>query len=254
MAGASRAGGAPGDRSGARAGVALWLGLAELARGRDEDALAELDPRESENGEMRDALAALWLAQPIGRGDPAPAPVIDGSAPPWNPRSWSAQAFLLEAIAHDALRRPAAAGRALEQLGGPQVTARDHQVRLTGNDITNDGAYIRRPGAGVRCRGPRSALPVQQAARAGDGRSRVRPNRSIASDSGRTASPAGCFRTARAEGGALGRQHARPRLRGERRDPLRRRDAGRVPRPRGEAAPLIQDTIEQASAAGQEPR
>lgn len=162
MAGASRAGGAPGDRSGARAGVALWLGLVELARGRDEDALAELDPRESENGEMRAALAALWLAQPIGRGDPAPAPVIDGSAPPWNPRSWSAQAFLLEAIAHDALRRPAAAGRALEQLGGPQVTARDHQVRLTGNDITNDGAYIRRPGAGVRCRGPRSALPYSR--------------------------------------------------------------------------------------------
>jgi LuxR family maltose regulon positive regulatory protein len=66
-------------------------------------------------GEMRSALAALRLAQ----GDPhaatlALAPVLAGSAPVTN-LGWLSQAFLLEAIARDALGDPVAAGRALER-------------------------------------------------------------------------------------------------------------------------------------------
>jgi LuxR family maltose regulon positive regulatory protein len=82
-----------------RAGQAL-AGLGELGRQR---------------GEIRIATAALRLAQ----DDPHAAsaalePVLDGSAPV--PRSiWLPQAFVLEAIARDALGDPAAAGRALER-------------------------------------------------------------------------------------------------------------------------------------------
>ena len=70
---------------------------------------------DTERGEMRNALAALRLAQ----GDPraataALAPVLDGSAPVTN-LGWASQAFLLEAIARDALGDPVAAGRALER-------------------------------------------------------------------------------------------------------------------------------------------
>ncbi|MGW0630095.1 LuxR C-terminal-related transcriptional regulator [Streptomyces sp. NPDC002758] len=88
------------------------LGEAE----RVEQALAEMDPRERETGETRAALAALLLA----RDDPqaaaaALAPVLDGSAPPMEPRGWLVQALLLEAITRDALGDPAAAGRALER-------------------------------------------------------------------------------------------------------------------------------------------
>jgi LuxR family maltose regulon positive regulatory protein len=64
---------------------------------------------------MRIAAAALRLAQ----HDPhaaatALAPLLDGSAPVTRP-TWLVQAFLLEAIARDALGDPAAAGRALER-------------------------------------------------------------------------------------------------------------------------------------------
>jgi LuxR family transcriptional regulator, maltose regulon positive regulatory protein len=79
---------------------------------RAGQALAELD--ETGRGETRNALAALRLAS----GDPraataALAPVLDGSAPVTD-LGWMSQAFLLEAIARDALREPAAAGQALE--------------------------------------------------------------------------------------------------------------------------------------------
>ena len=82
---------------------------------RAERALAGLGEQEREHGELRMALAVLRLAQ----GDPqaavaALAPVLDGSAAlPWP--AWLAQAFLLEAIARDALGDPAAAGRAVER-------------------------------------------------------------------------------------------------------------------------------------------
>ena len=104
-------------------------GLLELARGRDADALAalraaeplaeqaltELGHHDSEHGETRIATAALRLAQ----GDPhaavaALAPVLDGapSALPW---IGLAHAFLLEAMARDALGDQGAAYQALER-------------------------------------------------------------------------------------------------------------------------------------------
>jgi LuxR family transcriptional regulator, maltose regulon positive regulatory protein len=82
---------------------------------RAEQYLAALADQDRDGGAMRISLAALRLAQ----DDPqaaiaALAPVIDGSAPlPWPP--WLAQAFVLDAIARDALGDPAAAASALER-------------------------------------------------------------------------------------------------------------------------------------------
>jgi len=81
---------------------------------RVESAFAELDDEQRDRGAMRIALAALRLA----RGDPraaadALAPVVAGAAPLTHP-GWVTQAFLLEAIARDAVGDQAAAGRALE--------------------------------------------------------------------------------------------------------------------------------------------
>jgi LuxR family maltose regulon positive regulatory protein len=82
--------------------------------GRVERSLAELDPRECEAGEMRNAIALLRLAQhdPLG-ATAALAPVLDGSVRV-HP-VWVVAAALLEAIARDALGDPAAAGRAVER-------------------------------------------------------------------------------------------------------------------------------------------
>jgi LuxR family maltose regulon positive regulatory protein len=64
---------------------------------------------------MRISLAVLRLAQDDQPAAAAAlAPVLDGSASvPWS--GWLAQAFLLEAIARDALGDPRAAGRAVER-------------------------------------------------------------------------------------------------------------------------------------------
>jgi LuxR family transcriptional regulator, maltose regulon positive regulatory protein len=95
-----------------------WLLLALVGLGdaeRAEQTLANLGERDRDRREMRVAAAALWLAQ----RDPAAAtvtlaPVLDGSiVGGW--RSWLAEAFLLEAIARDALGDQPAAGRALER-------------------------------------------------------------------------------------------------------------------------------------------
>jgi len=80
-----------------------------------EQALAGLDQRARERGEVRLATAALLLAQ----HDPhqaaaALAPVLDGSISVF-PGMWLAIAFLLEASARDALGEPDAAGRAVER-------------------------------------------------------------------------------------------------------------------------------------------
>jgi LuxR family transcriptional regulator, maltose regulon positive regulatory protein len=82
---------------------------------RAEQALAGFGDHDLDLGELRITLAMLRLTQ----GHPhaataALAPVLDGSAPLICP-AWLAQAFLLEAIARDALGDPAAAGRALER-------------------------------------------------------------------------------------------------------------------------------------------
>jgi LuxR family transcriptional regulator, maltose regulon positive regulatory protein len=93
--------------------VQTLVRLGEIERA--EHIVASLGDQDRDSGEMRISLAALQLAQ----HDPhtavaALAPVLDGSAPvPW--RGWLAQAFLLEAIARDALGDPAAAGLALER-------------------------------------------------------------------------------------------------------------------------------------------
>jgi LuxR family transcriptional regulator, maltose regulon positive regulatory protein len=95
-----------------------WLVQTLVRLGETADAeqvLAGLGDRDRDRGEMRIAAAALRLA----RDDPhaatvALAPVLDGSARVgW--RSWLVEAFLLEAIARDALGDPAAAGHALER-------------------------------------------------------------------------------------------------------------------------------------------
>ena len=83
---------------------------------RVEQALAELGGPERDSGPMRNAAAVLRLAQ----GDPAAAaaelaPVLDGSVPLRSAHLWDVQAFLLEAIARDALGDAGAARRALER-------------------------------------------------------------------------------------------------------------------------------------------
>jgi LuxR family maltose regulon positive regulatory protein len=91
--------------------IQVRLGDTEAA----EQILVGFGSQDRERGEIRTAAAALRLAQ----GNPsaaaaALAPVLDGSAPalPWG---WLPHAFLLEAIARDALGDPVAAGRALER-------------------------------------------------------------------------------------------------------------------------------------------
>ena len=83
---------------------------------RVEQALADMDSRDRERGEIRIAEASLRVAQ----HDPQAAtvvlgPVLDGSAPLRNAHLWDVQAFLLQAIASDALRDAGAARRALER-------------------------------------------------------------------------------------------------------------------------------------------
>ena len=83
---------------------------------RVEQALADMDSRDRERGEIRIAEASLRVAQ----HDPQAAtvvlgPVLDGSAPLRNAHLWDVQGFLLQAIASDALRDAGAARRALER-------------------------------------------------------------------------------------------------------------------------------------------
>jgi LuxR family maltose regulon positive regulatory protein len=81
---------------------------------RAEQALAGLGDNDRGGGEMRISLATLRLAQNDPRAAIAAlAPVLDGSAPVRGPTRLG-QAFLLEAIAWDALDDEDAAGRALE--------------------------------------------------------------------------------------------------------------------------------------------
>ena len=84
--------------------------------GRVEQALASMDRPERERGEIRIAEASLRLAQGNpGAATAVLAPVIDGSAPLQNAHLWDVQAFLLQAIACDALGDAGAARRALER-------------------------------------------------------------------------------------------------------------------------------------------
>jgi LuxR family transcriptional regulator, maltose regulon positive regulatory protein len=83
---------------------------------RVEQALAEMEGPERENGYIRIAVAALRLAG----DDPeaaiaALAPIIDGSVPLTDAHLWVVQAFLLDAMARDALGDAGAARRTLER-------------------------------------------------------------------------------------------------------------------------------------------
>jgi LuxR family transcriptional regulator, maltose regulon positive regulatory protein len=82
---------------------------------RAEQILAGLGEHDRDRGETRIATAVLRLAEHDPRAAMAAlAPVLDGSAPLVWP-AWLAQAFLLEAIARDALGDEGAACRALER-------------------------------------------------------------------------------------------------------------------------------------------
>src|SRR5262249_12481303 len=82
---------------------------------RAEQALAGLGDQDRDNWQMRISLATLRLAQGGPREAAAAlAPVLNGSAPV--PQAiWLAEAFLLEAIARDALGDQGAADRAVER-------------------------------------------------------------------------------------------------------------------------------------------
>ncbi len=84
--------------------------------GRVEQVLADMDRPDRERGEIRIAEASLRLAQDDPRAATVVlAPVIDRSAPLENAHLWDVQAFLLQAIACDALGQTAAARIALER-------------------------------------------------------------------------------------------------------------------------------------------
>jgi LuxR family maltose regulon positive regulatory protein len=83
---------------------------------RVERALGDMDRGERERGEIRIAEAALRLAKHDPKSATAVlAPVIDGTAPLHNAHLWEVQAFLLQAIARDALGDAGGARRALER-------------------------------------------------------------------------------------------------------------------------------------------
>ncbi|HEY2693213.1 MAG TPA: LuxR C-terminal-related transcriptional regulator [Streptosporangiaceae bacterium] len=83
---------------------------------RAEQDLAEMGRPERDSGEMRNAIAALRLAQDDPKAATvALAPVLDGSVSLTNAHLWEVQAFWLEAIARDALAAPGAARRAVER-------------------------------------------------------------------------------------------------------------------------------------------
>jgi LuxR family maltose regulon positive regulatory protein len=82
---------------------------------RAEQVLAALGQDGRDRGEICVAAAALRLAQHDPHATAAAlAPALDGSVPVTWP-TWLVHAFMLEAIARDALGDPAAAGRALER-------------------------------------------------------------------------------------------------------------------------------------------
>jgi LuxR family transcriptional regulator, maltose regulon positive regulatory protein len=97
--------------------VRAWLlqGLMRLGETQTaEQVLAGLDEQERERGEIRITTAVLRLTHDEPHAATAAlAPVLDGSAPLIWP-AWLTQAFLLEAIAQDALGDEGTADRALE--------------------------------------------------------------------------------------------------------------------------------------------
>jgi LuxR family transcriptional regulator, maltose regulon positive regulatory protein len=82
---------------------------------RAEQVLVGLGDQDRDRGHIRIAQAVLRLAQDDPQAATAVlAPVLEGAAPV-TVRTWLAHAFMLEAIARDALGDPAACGRAMER-------------------------------------------------------------------------------------------------------------------------------------------
>jgi LuxR family maltose regulon positive regulatory protein len=95
--------------------IRAWLVHALVRLDDPEQVLAGLGERVRDRGEIRIAVAVLRLAEDDPHAATAAlAPVLDGSARVgW--RSWLVEAFLLEAIARDALGDPSASGQAAER-------------------------------------------------------------------------------------------------------------------------------------------
>ena len=86
---------------------------------RAEQALAAMGEEERDSGQMRNATAVLRLAQDDPEAAAAAlAPIIDGSVSLVDAHLWDIQAWLLEAIARDALGEAGATRRALEHAVG----------------------------------------------------------------------------------------------------------------------------------------
>jgi LuxR family maltose regulon positive regulatory protein len=98
------------------AAMRFFLSQSLVGLGETDGAKQALDGFDDrDRGEPRIAAAVLWLARDDADAAlTALAPVLQGSAPLiW--AAWLIQAFLLEAIAWDALGNPGATGRALER-------------------------------------------------------------------------------------------------------------------------------------------
>jgi LuxR family transcriptional regulator, maltose regulon positive regulatory protein len=94
--------------------VQTLVAMGEL--GHADQALGGPDEPEPDSPEARIALAALRLAQDDpGAATAALAPLLDGLAPVASSPLWAVQAFLLEALAHDATGDAGGAERALER-------------------------------------------------------------------------------------------------------------------------------------------
>ncbi len=176
---------------------------------RVEQALASMVKAGRDQGEIRIAEASLRLAQDDpGAAAAVLAPVLDGSAPLQNAHLWEVQAFLLQAIACDALGDAAGARGALERaldraepegllfpflydpapdlLDRHRRTGTAHAGLITGilTALAGRAAWLHagrlvagRPAAAARAaqprRGPGPSLPADQALGPGDRRRAV---------------------------------------------------------------------------------
>jgi LuxR family transcriptional regulator, maltose regulon positive regulatory protein len=94
--------------------------------GRAEQEIAELSERGRDDGDMRLAIAVLRLAQDDPHAATALLAPVLSRAVPVPPATWLAHAYLLEAVARDALRDPAAAGDAMQR--SLEITKLDNAI------------------------------------------------------------------------------------------------------------------------------
>jgi LuxR family transcriptional regulator, maltose regulon positive regulatory protein len=94
--------------------------------GRAEQEIAELSERGRDDGDMRLAIAVLRLAQDDPHAATAVLAPVLSRAVPVPPATWLAHAYLLEAVARDALGDPAAAGDAMRR--ALEITKLDNAI------------------------------------------------------------------------------------------------------------------------------